>query len=147
MRPEDLLILARDLARRELGKPKSVSLRRAVSSSYYALYHALARLCADSLVGRSRPWSLYTPVYRALDHRRTLTVLGSHGASIVAIADAFKNLQEARHEADYSPEPFSYNRDGANDLIDSAEQAVSFIDKLAPDEKLALAIKLIVKSR
>ena len=74
-------------------------------------------------------------------------MLGSHGASIVAIADAFKNLQEARHEADYSPEPFSYNRDGANDLIDSAEQAISFIDKLAPDEKLALAIKLIVKSR
>ena len=146
MKPEDLLVLSRDLARRETGKPKSVSLRRAVSGSYYALFHALARLCADSLVGR-KPWAIYTPVYRALDHRRALAALVAHGPSITAVAATFKALQEARHEADYSPEPFKPDRRDTMDLIDSAERAVTALDALTSDEKLALAIRLVVKPR
>ena len=38
---EDLLEQANHLARREKGKPKQASLRRAVSTAYYAAFHLL----------------------------------------------------------------------------------------------------------
>lgn len=39
--PDDLLEQARHLARRERKRPKQASLRRAVSTAYYALFHLL----------------------------------------------------------------------------------------------------------
>jgi len=39
--PEDLLEQARHLARRDPKRPKQASLRRAVSTAYYALFHLL----------------------------------------------------------------------------------------------------------
>ena len=39
--PEDLLEQAKHLASRERTKPKQASLRRAVSTAYYALFHLL----------------------------------------------------------------------------------------------------------
>ena len=146
MRPEDLLTIARELARREVGRPRSVSLRRAVSSAYYALFHALCAVCAASLVG-AKPWRHYTPVYRSLEHRKTLDGLKGSGSRLMAVAGAFKNLQDKRHEADYSPEPFSLNRGDTLDLIEVAAQAIDALDALTADEKLALAIKLVVKPR
>ena len=123
-----------------------MSLRRAVSSSYYALFHASARLCADSLIGQ-KPWPLYAPVYRALDHRKSLDVLKGSGTSVLSVGAIFKTLQNKRHEADYSPAPFSLNRSDILDLTDTAEQAIGILQNFTPDEKLALAIKLVVKSR
>ncbi len=38
---DDLLEQANHLARRERGRPRQASLRRAVSSAYYALFHLL----------------------------------------------------------------------------------------------------------
>ena len=66
---------------------------------------------------------------------------------IEAIAVTFAALQDARHDADYNPEPFSFSRSGTLDLIDSAEQAIVAIRSLPPEQKLALAVKLVVKSR
>lgn len=152
MRPDELIALARELARRETGRPKSVSLRRAVSTTYYALFHALAGLCADSLVGR-KPWDLYTPIYRSLEHGRARAALNvlrqqsAPGAPISTVAVAFAVLQDARHEADYSPQPFSLDRSATLTLISSAEQAIVALNDLTPDETLALAIRLVVKSR
>ena len=39
--PDDLLEQAYDLAQKELISPKQASLRRAVSTAYYALFHLL----------------------------------------------------------------------------------------------------------
>lgn len=65
---DDLLDLAEHLAQLEPTRPKQASLRRAVSTAYYALFHALAGLCADELIGWDKPWSVFTPIYRSLDH-------------------------------------------------------------------------------
>ncbi|WP_237476757.1 hypothetical protein [Lichenibacterium dinghuense] len=146
MKPEDLLDLARGLARREAGRPRSVSLRRAASSAYYALFHTLCTLCAGSLVGE-KPWRHYTPVYRSLDHKKALDGLRGAGPRLSVVARAFKSLQDKRHEADYSPEPFSLNRADTLDLIEVAAQAIDALNALTADEKLALAIKLVVKPR
>jgi hypothetical protein len=117
-----------------------------VSSAYYALFHALCTVCAGSLVGE-KPWRHYTPVYRALDHKRAFDVLKGAGPRLSAIAGAFKSLQDKRHEADYSPEPFSLDRADTLDLIEVSAQAIAALNALAADEKLTLAIRLVVKPR
>ena len=47
---DDLLDIADDLVRRETGRPRQASLKRAVSTSYYALFHALAHECVSQTV-------------------------------------------------------------------------------------------------
>ena len=88
-------------------------MRRAVSTAYYALFQALCKMCADRLVGWNQPWEIFTPVYRSLDHGRTLNVLSERGSDkthplgddVESIGVAFKELQAAREWADYNPEP------------------------------------------
>lgn len=153
MKPDDLIDLARELARRDVGRPKSVSLRRSASSASYALVHTLAYLCADQLVGWRRPYGVFTPVHRSLEHAKARSVLNasrqkaSRDPATEAIAVTFAALQDARHDADYSPEPFLFSRSGTLELIDSAEEAIVAVRSLPPDQKLALAVKLVVKSR
>ena len=129
MRSAELIAIARDLARREPGRPKSESLRRVVSSAYYALFHALALLCADSLVGWRQPYAVFSPIYRSLDHAKTRSALearrkGWRDPAIDRIAVTFASLQDARHHADYDPEPFPFSRSSVLELIDGAERAI-----------------------
>ncbi len=63
----DLLQIASTLARLESGRPKQTSLRRAVSTSDYAVFHAIAERCAKTLAGEGSDWETYSLVYRALD--------------------------------------------------------------------------------
>jgi len=52
LNPRDLLRIARQLARwPNRGRPREANLSRAVSATYYALFHALATCCADMLAG------------------------------------------------------------------------------------------------
>ena len=150
---EDLLELADHLARREAGKPRQISLRRAVSTAYYALFHALAALCADKLIGWSKPWEAFTPIYRSLDHSvaKKLFEKGrsgrTFGPAVADIGRTFILLQQARHTADYDPEPFRYGRKVTFDLITEAREAVRAIMALPPRTKLLLAAHLIARPR
>ncbi len=50
--PEGLIATARKLCARVDGKPPTqADLRRALSTAYYAQFHALSRICADTLAG------------------------------------------------------------------------------------------------
>ena len=71
MNPLDFLETAHDLATSSARRPRQTNLRRAVSTTYYALFHCLAKCCADMVVGgagsdRSRP--AWRQTYRALGH-------------------------------------------------------------------------------
>ena len=48
---QDLLATARRLAKASPQKPRQSDLKRAISTAYYALFHAMARNAADMLVG------------------------------------------------------------------------------------------------
>ena len=52
MNPHDLIRMARQLASGDLGsgrgRPRQAELRRAVSTAYYAMFHALALTAAPS---------------------------------------------------------------------------------------------------
>lgn len=136
------------------GEPSGspVQLRRATSTAYYALFHAVARLCADQLVGLEKGWPLATPIYRSLEHRRardTLTAMRKErpSSAITIVALAFATLQDARHEADYDPQPFRLTRRDVFDLIAAAQEAARLLDTMSADEKLATAVRLIARPR
>ena len=150
---------ARLLATVDKGRPRSASLRRAVSTAYYAVFQGLCRTCADSLVGWRRPWALVSPVFRAPDHARTMQVLlqGSSSTTpeLQRLGSAFRELLAAREWADYSPEPRpnfedgqrSFTREEALDLIEIAEAALAILDRLDEDTRLRLAVRLVTRTR
>jgi hypothetical protein len=148
-----LLAVAHDLSRRTGRRPREAFMRRAVSTAYYAMFHALARLCADQLVGgihaKTAAWAR---VYRALDHKPAKTILRSVEAAglaseIVAFGEAFALLQERRHQADYDPAPFRYYFNQTAALINLAETAIHGLNSLGADERRALATLLLFKQR
>ena len=47
----DLIITARLLAQLHESEPRQSDLRRSISSAYYALFHGLAEITADRLIG------------------------------------------------------------------------------------------------
>jgi hypothetical protein len=114
----DLLEQARHLAGREPMRPRQASLRRAISASYYALFHFLGAECAK-ISAPVRPMGLRVQVRRALvhadmkslcrqfagrtglsEHLRLLVTLPFE-PGLIALARRFLELQEARHAADY----------------------------------------------
>lgn len=150
---DDLLDIASDLVERESGKPRQASLRRAVSTAYYAVFNALAGLCADEMVGWSRPWEAFTPIYRSLEHTTARNLLNKarnqqlYGPDVARFATAFLELQEAREEADYNPEPFRYRRDDVRRLVGDARIAVETLRSLTSPTRLLLASHLVQRRK
>jgi len=148
---DDLLDIAEHLALLDERKPRQTSLRRAISSAYYGLFHALAALCADELVGYSKPWDVYAPIYRTLDHGRAKDalkrLLANSGGDIAFIGQTFILLQERRHAADYDPSPLATGRRETLDLVDLAKRATVRLNALGKNDRLFLAVQLIARTR
>ncbi len=136
----DLLEQAFHLARREPRRPRQASLRRAVSTAYYALFHLLAAEAAR-LVCRARHLREARPlIRRALDHAEAKRVCDAirrgrfpdpwdrvaaprtPSPGLVEIADTFLLLQESRHAADYDSAARFARRD-VQDLVERTERA------------------------
>lgn len=105
------------------GAPRQADLRRAISSAYYGLFHAVVTEAADDFVGIShRQTPRYSLVYRSVDHRwlrtlcediakptlpiryRNYQPTGGFGPDLAAFSAALVDLQEKRHLADYDPQ-------------------------------------------
>ncbi len=116
----DLLALARELATKEPKRPRQATLRRAISSAYYALFHSLVSEGALALAP-AKPAGLRSRVQRAYAHATMREVCdrfsrgdasglgagtkelvtGIVASDLVEVAQSFGLLQEARHRADY----------------------------------------------
>ena len=105
--PDDLLEQAYDLAQKELISPKQASLRRAVSTAYYALFHLLI----DEAVSK---WSVErqrSTLARTFEHGKmkgicndVLNTAKSGGGvlpELNTVAQNFIVLQQHRVTADY----------------------------------------------
>lgn len=149
---DDWLATAERLARQEQRRPKQVSLRRAISTAYYALFHALSKMCADELVGVTWPdRKLWARAYRSLDHVETKKAflkpeIRQLGTSVEEIGGAFISLQEERHAADYDP-GFLPGRKSTLDLIAQARRTVDLVRALSTEHKRTLAVVLLLKIR
>lgn len=65
----DLLEQAFHLANLDRNRPKQVNLRRAISTGYYALFHALVSTSLSQLVGRTRlHQNVASVILRSFDH-------------------------------------------------------------------------------
>jgi hypothetical protein len=117
--PEHLLEQAEKLI---YARPRQVDLRRAISTVYYALFHAIMTETADVVVGAgSRATERYGLVYRSVDHRRLRELRegiqrssvrdrykrfepsGGFTIAIKGFAATVLEFQRKRHAADYDP--------------------------------------------
>ncbi len=147
---EDLLALADVLvALSGRGSFLQAALRRSVSTSYYALFHALCTLCSDSLVRWSRT-DLVDRTYRSLDHgtaRRRLAALAStssSGSSIKRVSTLFSLMQDQRNDADYERPRVLLSRNEAVLSIRNAREAIELLTAMDDDARRRLAVELLV---
>lgn len=155
MKPEDLISQARRLARMGGQRPRQADLRRAVSTAYYALFHALCRTCSDCFVGATaaaRSTRAWQQVYRGVDHHharkqfQNTQTLNRFPPDIQTFANEFVRCQIERHRADY--DPFQrYSRQQVLDLIDDAETALQNLRGAPLTDRRAFAVWAILKSR
>ena len=155
MRWQDLITSSRLLAAtlNPNGQPLQDSLRRAVSTAYYAMFHALASSNADCLVGTPHdPLSghAWSRVYRGLNHnaarRSLLQDLDLFSPQIKQFANAFTQLQDLRHQADYDPNKI-FTLDEVLDWINLAETAIEEFMLTSADERKMVAIQSLVARR
>ena len=142
------------LAAAARGPAEQIWLRRAVSSAYYALFHGLAKSCADILVGageieaNTRAWAI---TYRALDHGAARTACrnvteDTFPKGILDFARNFIALQEQRHAADYDPR-LQLTRAIVDVEIDRARTVLIGLEDLSPADRRAFAAHVLFRRR
>jgi hypothetical protein len=128
--------------------------RRAVSSAYYAAFHALMWLCASEMLPDGDIDSAdFERVYRGIDHGpmknafqtnsplKQTVVLREIGTDLI-------QLQEARMIADYSPPRRNlFDRASVKEHIARARSVVSRLDSLADRDRQTLAVHLLFQAR
>ncbi|MCB1455059.1 MAG: hypothetical protein KDJ48_12810 [Nitratireductor sp.] len=118
-------------------RPKQANLRRAISTAYYALFHALCNNCANCFVGKGSdyPRAAWRRAYRSLNHgfakeacnhtkKEKLRVLEKFPLEIQDFAYQFYTMQLKRHDADYDPY-FTATKSGVMSDIIAVRKAVS----------------------
>ena len=127
-----------------LPQPVGIVLRRAVSTAYFALFHAVTLRAADLVESSDYPHDLFGVVRRFQHrdlHRVSLWVGGagtlpSRWAPVVAtlqlddevrvVTDAFRLLREARIDADYNHD-VSFPLNWATALVGLASEAANVV--------------------
>ena len=135
---DDLLEQAWHLARREPKRPRQASLRRAVSTAYYALFHllidetirnwrrpaernTLARMFEHSVMGRSceKKRQELEDYFNTKPHAGARLTSARH---LYLVAETFSKMQQRRHEADYDGS-IKWTRTQTLEEVDSVEAA------------------------
>lgn len=152
----DLLSGAKYLIDRHTGKkPKQADLKRALSSIYYAMFHTLARTCADLMIGgqnADRSKHAWRQVYRALEHKfaqsqcKNMSIITKFPKGIEDFANTFVTMQSKRHYADYDPH---YKTTKSEVLIDLAlvDETIKNFDKVSIKDRRAFAAFVLLKTR
>ena len=153
MSPQHLLEQARLLLNAEAtGRPRQASLRRALSTAYYALFHALIDgSCRTLIGGQPRRRELRAVVARCFDHAAMRDACRGFSAGnppaplaaamsrpkvdprLRAVAAAFVLLQELRHAADYD-RMANFSRPAIGRFITTADQAVAQWEEIVGDD-------------
>jgi len=134
---EDLLNQAHFLSYHERGRPKQATLRRSISTAYYAVFHLLVANAAIALVS-NKPSGLVAKVSRAFQHGEMKQVCISFrnehppesvrallkakiSKDLQFVAATFVVLQELRHKADYDT-GIVFARAEASEAVNRAEE-------------------------
>jgi uncharacterized protein (UPF0332 family) len=147
------------------GPARQVDLRRAISSAYYAVFHFVLGEAADEFVGRTkRTAPRYALVYRSVDHRAFKTLCEHVRTSTPApkiraflppstadtklqeFAEAFLELQQKRHSADYDPS-IQVKTSDALLAISVARSAIGKFSQSTPARRKAFLTLLLFPPR
>src|ERR1700722_8335419 len=161
--PIDLLEQARHLANREPKRPKQASLRRAVSTAYYAIFHLLS---IETAKNWKRPAERST-VARMLDHTPMVKVCtakrdelneyfktrpaAGHELDVLkhihAITNTFVEMLQHRHTADYNG-AIKWSRTDVLEKIESVEAAFQSWREIRDEhEAQNFLVTLLLKER
>ncbi|MBZ5607516.1 MAG: hypothetical protein LAP38_04610 [Acidobacteriia bacterium] len=161
--PQDLLEQARHLANREPKHPKEASLRRAVSTAYYALFHLLSTETAKNWKRAAERGKFA----RMLDHGAMSTACRTKrdeleksfkaspqaggqlavGRHLHRITDTFVQMREHRNKADYDGDT-KWTRTDVLSKIQSVEDAFDSWRQIRhEDEAQKFLITLLLKRR
>ena len=150
---EELIAAARWLATPTgVSQPTQSALKRAVSTAYYAMFHALCYSNAETLVGPrdSDNEQSWVRIYRAIDHGAAKDRIKEGRQRLPAplrdFGDALPDLQEQRHLADYAPDML-FTEWATEMCINRAETATMQFMRSDPEERKRLAIRLLVRPR
>ena len=151
MKPSGLIAQANRLAKASAHKPRQMDRKRAFSAAYYAMFHALAKECADTIAGpgRARSQAAWVQVYRALEHgiaKNACKQTRNKGLPprIVQFAETFVTLQEERHAADYDPQSV-YSRPAASAPVSNAAQAIADLGRAAQADRRAFVALVLLR--
>lgn len=154
----DLLSTAELLLRHTTKRPRGSDLRRAVSTSYYAMFHALARVAADGFIGaatQGRTERAWRRTYRALNHRQAAkrcTEVFETGEArgfpeeVIQFAEQFEKMMDRRHDADYDPSYRPTKEDAAKQVA-LARAAIRALDAASVRDRRALAAFVLFSDR
>ncbi len=155
MKPVDFIATAKDLLQANTrGRPRETNLRRAISTTYYALFHSVALCCADSLVGgpnSNRSEAAWQQAYRALQHRQARSRcqrrdIEKFPIEIQEFANLFVLMQQKRHRADYAPDGDFY-KDAVFQYVADAEYQISRFAKVPLKDRRAFAVYVLMDLR
>ena len=152
---DDLLEQANHLANREPKRPRQASLRRAVSTAYYSLFHLLV----SSAISQWKSPQQRAQMARGFEHRAMKEAskkipnkqvdpadvfVADH---LKIVAKAFVELQQHRHAADYSYVE-KWSRTEVQSHVDTAADALTSW-KIIQNEELArdYLVSLLIKER
>lgn len=159
MDPAHLIAIARGLAGGAigggLGRPRQADLRRALSAAYYAMFHALAQCCADTLVGAtpaSRSRSAWTQTYRALEHgyarNQCVRAAGNREfpQAVRKFSEGFVRMQRLRQMADYAPDS-DFSRSVVLQLVTDVESDIAGFASVSAADRAAFSAYVLLRTR
>lgn len=136
------------------GRASQADLRRAVSTAYYAMFHALSDVCASSFLGARSPdrcERAWTQAYRAVDHRKAREAcrkcadeILSFPPAIQSFAKYFVTMQALRTQADYNPNG-RYSRHEVLGQIDGAGKAIAALNDAPARHRKAFAAFVLLR--
>ena len=138
-------------------QPTQAAIRWAISTAYYAAFHALTTSNADALIGPVHDQltaDAWTQIYRGLNHGQAKSQLEPEvkrnqprlSADTLNFAGLFCKLQDERHNADYNPRANSTVQT-ANTWLDRVEAAITDFLMTSQSERAAVVILTLTRSR
>lgn len=156
LKPLDLIKTAKRLATAgDANRPRQADLKRAVSTTYYAMFHALCANCANTLIGTqgsARSIPAWVQAYRAINHReakekcKNQSVMKEFPKDIEDFGNRFITAQTKRHNADYDPTSSYTRSDVLNDILQT-ETVIRRFQKVPIKDRRAFAAWIALQKR
>ena len=150
MQWKELSALAREMAATPpADRLRQTKIRLAVSTVYYAMYHALARSNADLLIGPSETEGSapeWNRVYAALGGDSAFELMQAdfsrHPEAVGRFVDEFLAVHHQRLRAEDDPAT-TFTAAEAQDWIDRTEMAIAEFLSVDPEQRRAFALELL----